>query len=460
MIKTISPVDGSTYVERSYATSEEIKAALVRAKQAQKQWRQLSVGQRMAYCSKAIEALVTKKAELANELCWQMGRPIRYAAGEIDGLKERADYMINIAEAALKPVVVEKKSGFNRYIKREPLGVVFIIAPWNYPYLTAVNSIIPALLAGNSVIIKHSAQTPLCAEQFAEAFKSAGLPLGIFQFLHLSHQDTEKVIQSSQIDYVAFTGSVKGGVMVEHAIAGRFISASLELGGKDSAYVRHDANLDETVATIIDGAYFNSGQSCCGIERIYVHSDVYHAFVEKAVDLVNQYQLGDPTDTKTTLGPLVNTAAASFVRAQIDEAIAQGAQAHIDVSHFTANIKDTAYLAPQVLTNVNHNMRIMSEESFGPVVGIMKVASDAEAISLMNDSEFGLTAAVFTQDEQAAIAIGEKVECGTWFMNRCDYLDPALAWSGVKNSGNGCSLSVLAFEKLTRPKSFHLRQPV
>jgi acyl-CoA reductase-like NAD-dependent aldehyde dehydrogenase len=316
----------------------------------------------------------------------------------------------------------------------------------------------PALLAGNSVILKHSAQTPLCAERLYQAFTEAGLAAGVFQYLHLSHSDTEAVIQSPEINFVAFTGSVPGGEMVERAAAGRFIGVGLELGGKDPAYVRKDANLQHAIETVTDGAIFNSGQSCCGIERVYVDEAVYEEFVDGVVALVKGYQLGRPDDAKTNLGPLVKASAADFVRGQIEEAIAAGAKGLVSAEAFDADKKGSPYLAPQVLIDVDHSMRVMSEETFGPVIGIMSVSGDEEAISLMNDSEFGLTAAVFTEDENAAIDIGNQIETGTWFMNRCDYLDPALAWTGVKNSGRGCTLSTVGFESLTRPKSYHLKK--
>ncbi|MTI12717.1 aldehyde dehydrogenase family protein [Sansalvadorimonas verongulae] len=458
-LKTISPIDGSVYIERELAGTAEIERTVTLAKTAQKEWQATSIQKRTALCQKAVEAFVSKKDDIARELCWQMGRPIRYGAGEVAGFEERASHMIAIAEEALAPVQIPEKPGFQRWIKREALGTVFVVAPWNYPYLTAINAIMPAILAGNTVILKHSAQTPLCAERIAEAFASAGLPEGVFQYLHLSHQTTEELMQHDAIDYVAFTGSVSGGEMVEKAIAGRFIGAGLELGGKDPAYVRADADLNLAVETTIDGAFFNSGQSCCGIERIYVHESLYDSFVEKAVALVNQYKLGRSDDPETTLGPVVRTSAADFIRGQITEALSQGAVAHINASHFPMDKPGTPYLAPQVLTNVNHSMRVMMEESFGPVIGIQKVSSDREAITLMNDSEFGLTASVFTRDIEAGIAIGEQVETGTFFLNRCDYLDPALAWAGVKNSGRGCTLSKLGYESLTRPKSFHIKAP-
>jgi acyl-CoA reductase-like NAD-dependent aldehyde dehydrogenase len=456
-IQCITSVDGSVYVKRETANADAIQQALSAAATAQQLWKNTPIGERQALCSKAVDAFVARKAEIAEELTWQMGRPISQAPGEVGGFEERARHMIAIAADALADLKPEPKDGFTRYIKRDPLGVVFVIAPWNFPYLTSVNAIMPALLAGNSVILKHSAQTPLCAERLQQAFDEAGLPPGVFQYLHLNHADTEAVIQSPLVDYVAFTGSVPGGEMVERAAAGRFIGVGLELGGKDPAYVRKDADLQQAIDTVTDGAMFNSGQSCCGIERVYVDTAIYDEFVAGVTELVKAYRLGRPDDPDTNLGPMVKTGAADFARGQIDEAVAQGARALIDSTGFPANANGTPYLAPQVLIDVDHSMRVMTEETFGPVMGIMAVSGDEEAIQLMNDSEFGLTAAVFTRDENAAIEIGNRVETGTWFMNRCDYLDPALAWTGVKNSGRGCTLSTVGFESLTRPKSYHLK---
>jgi acyl-CoA reductase-like NAD-dependent aldehyde dehydrogenase len=459
-LKCITPVDGSVYAERPLAADSEVAAALERAREAQAAWRHVPMAERQAVLSKATDAFVAKGAEITEEISWQMGRPVAHSPGEVRGFEERARHMVEIAPESLRDIAIEPRAGFTRFIRRDPLGVVFVVAPWNYPYLTAVNSVVPALMAGNAVLLKHSHQTPLCAERFAQAFQAAGLPEGVFQHLHLSHDATARLIGSEGVDFVAFTGSVPGGHAVQEAAAERFIATGLELGGKDPAYVRADVNLAHAVENVIDGAFFNSGQSCCGIERIYVHADVYDAFVEGAAALVRQYRLGNPVDPETTLGPMVRAGAADFVREQTGEAVAAGAKALIDAAGFPADAPGTPYLAPQVLVDVDHSMRVMTEESFGPVVGIMKVASDEEAIRLMNDSDFGLTASIWTADEDAAIAIGDKVETGTWFMNRADYLDPALAWTGVKDSGRGCSLSRVGYEQLTRPKSFHLRTAV
>ncbi len=454
----ISPIDNSVYVERHFATNEQINAALDQAVTAQSAWKRTPLAERKALCSKAIEALVQQKQVIAEEICWQMGRPIRSAAGEIDGTEERALKMIELADQGLQTIKLGDKPGFERWIQREPVGVVFVIAPWNYPYLTAINALSAAILAGNSVMLKHSAQTPLCAERLFEAFQTAGLPEGVLQYLHLDHAATENVIKDNRVNHVAFTGSVAGGEMVEKAVVGRFISVGLELGGKDPAYIREDADIKHAVETSMDGAYFNSGQSCCAIERIYVHETVYDEFVRQAVDWVRALKLGRPDDPQTTLGPVVRASAADFVRQQVSEAIAMGAKAWIGADEFEQDQPGTPYLAPQLLTGVNHDMRVMTEESFGPVVGIQKVASDSEAVTLMNDSEYGLTAAIFTQDINKGVELGQQLDTGTFFINRCDYLDPELAWTGVKNSGHGCTLSLMGYESVTRPKSFHIKR--
>ena len=456
-IKCISPVDGSLYARRPVASRKDVAATFAAAHAAQAKWRKVPLKERAAHCLAAVEAMLAMKDEIVPELAWQMGRPVRYGAGELRGFEERARYMIAIAERALEAIVPDPKDGFLRYIKREPLGVVFTIAPWNYPYLTAVNSIIPALMAGNAVVLKHAANTLLVAERFQKAFDKAKLPKGVFQHLVLNHKQTTDIISGGHANMVCFTGSVAGGKAMEQAAAGRFINLGLELGGKDPAYVRPDANLAHAIENLVDGAYFNSGQSCCGIERIYVHKKVWGDFIDGFVDLTRNYVLGSPLEEATTLGPLVKAEAADFVRKQIRAALRAGATAHVDPRSFALDKAGTPYMAPQVLTNVNHQMSVMMDESFGPVVGIMRVADDAEAVELMNDSPYGLTAAIWTEDAAAAQRIGDEIATGTVFMNRCDYLDPALTWTGVKDTGRGATLSVVGYEALTRPKSYHLR---
>jgi acyl-CoA reductase-like NAD-dependent aldehyde dehydrogenase len=456
--QTISPIDGSIYAEYELASEQTIEAALQRAADAQRDWKRVPVAERAAICRRMVALMVERADQLATELTWQIGRPLMQTPFEIRrGFQERANYMIDIAPAMLADVGVEPREGFQRFIRHEPLGVVLVLAPWNYPYLASVNAVIPAIMAGNSVILKMAQQTPLVSERYAETFGEAGLPRGVFQYLHASHDDVARMIGDRRIAFVSFTGSVAGGQDVQQAASRRFISANLELGGKDPAYVRADAPLEATIDNLVDGAYFNAGQSCCAVERIYVHRDIYREFVNGFVALTRQYRLGNPLRQDTTLGPMVRTSAATFVRDQIKDAEQQGARSLIDPREFSAAVDGTPYLAPQVLVDVDHRMRVMTEETFGPVVGLMAVKDDDEAIVLMNDSRYGLTASIWTSDVEAAIRIGDRVETGTWFLNRCDYLDPALAWTGVKDSGRGCSLSQLGYGALTRPKSFHLR---
>lgn len=453
----ISPIDGSEAARFPVATPTEIEAAVAAAHAAQTEWKRVPIAERAAYLTRFVDAMLAMKDEIGPEITRQMGRPIRYAAGELNGFAERARHMISIAEVALSPVKPETKPGFTRYIRRDPVGLVLTIAPWNYPYLTAVNTVVPALMAGNAVILKHAAQTILAGRRFQMAADAAGLPKGLFRWLVLGHEQTTQLIASGGVDHVAFTGSVEAGRAIERAAAGTFSSVGLELGGKDPAYVRADADLPQAIDTIVDGAFFNSGQCCCGIERVYVHKDVYDRFVEGAVALTSTYVLGDPLDEKTTLGPMAQLRLAETVRAHNSDALQKGARPLLDPAGFPADRQGTPYLAPQILAGVDHAMLVMNEETFGPVIGIMPVASDDEAIRLMNDSRYGLTAAIFTRDEAAAERIGAELETGTVFMNRCDYLDPGLAWTGVKETGRGASLSNLGYEALTRPKSFHLK---
>ena len=455
-LKCISPIDGSIYAERPALGRDEAFATVARARKAQKDWQDVPMEKRIELVRAGVARLGEMTADVVPELAHMMGRPIRYG-GEFRGTEERASYMADIAGEALKPLVIEESSNFQRRIEREPVGVVLVIAPWNYPYMTAINTVAPALIAGNTVLLKHATQTLLVGERMARAFVEAGVPADVFQNVFLDHQTTSDLIAAKSFGFVNFTGSVGGGKAIETAAAGTFTAVGLELGGKDPGYVMEDADLQAAADVLIDGAMFNSGQCCCGIERIYVTASLYDQFVEKAVEIVSGYKLGNPLDEATTLGPMANVRFAEEVRAQTDEAIKAGATPLIDPKIFPED-DGGAYLMPQILTNVTHDMRVMRDESFGPVVGIMPVKDDAEAIALMNDCQFGLTAAIFTKDADAADVIGAQLETGTVFMNRCDYLDPALCWTGCKDTGQGAGLSELGYQALTRPKSYHLKK--
>ncbi len=455
-LKCISPIDGSLYAERPVFAMSEAEAAVARARAAQPAWAARPLDERIALLRAAVARVGEMNDEIVTELAWQMGRPTRYG-GEFRGFDERASYMAEIAPEALADIPVSDDDEFTRYIRRVPHGVVFVVAPWNYPWMTAINTVAPALIAGNTVILKHATQTLLVGERMARAFHEAGIPEDVFQNVFLDHDTTSALIGSGAFDYLNFTGSVGGGRAMERAAAGTFTPMGLELGGKDPGYVMEDADLDAAVETLMDGALFNSGQCCCGIERIYVVESLFDAFVEKAVALTRQQKLGNPLEADTTLGPMAAKRFADEVRAQTQEAIAAGARALIDPADFPQDDGGT-YLMPQILVDVDHSMRVMRDESFGPVVGIMPVKDDTEAIRLMNDSEYGLTASLWTNDMERARRIGDELETGTVFMNRADYVDPGLCWTGCKNTGRGGGLSVIGYHNLTRPKSYHLKK--
>lgn len=454
-ITCVSPIDGSVYATRATLNEFEAAEAVAKGRAAQIMWAARPLNERIDMVMQGVANIGAMNDEIVPELAWQMGRPVRYG-GEFGGFNERAQHMAQIAENALSDINVEDSGDFRRVIKRVPHGLVLVVAPWNYPYMTAINTVAPALIAGNAVMLKHASQTPLVGERLAQAFADAGVPEGVFQNVFLDHQTTSALIADRAFGFVNFTGSVGGGQAMEAAAQGTFTGLGLELGGKDPGYVMEDADIDAAVDTLIDGAMFNSGQCCCGIERIYVAESLFDDFVAKAVKIVEGYKLGNPMDPETTLGPMAQARFAEMVRGQTADAVAAGAKALIDPALFPED--DGAYLMPQILVDVDHSMRVMREESFGPVVGIMVVKNDAEAIRLMNDSDYGLTASLWTKDIARAEAIGDAIETGTVFMNRADYLDPGLCWTGCKDTGRGGGLSVIGYHNLTRPKSYHLKK--
>lgn len=453
-IRCISPIDGAVVATRQSVDVAVATKMIEAARAAQTEWAARPLDERIALVNAGVAALGAVNEVIVPELARMMGRPVRYG-GEFGGVAERAGHMASIAATTLADIEVGEDTSFRRFIRRLPHGVVFVIAPWNYPYLTAINTIAPALIAGNAVVLKHATQTLLAGDRLAAAFHSAGVPESLFVNICLDHETTAGLIGAGLFDFLNFTGSVDGGRAMERAAAGTFIGVGTELGGKDPGYVMEDADLDAAVATLVDAAMYNSGQCCCGIERIYVHERLYDDFVERAVATVKDYRLGNPLDNDTTMGPMAHVRFAAHVRHQIDDAVAAGAVAHI--ARMAAD-DDGAYLTPQVLTHVTHAMEVMREESFGPVVGIMKVRDDDEAVAMMNDSRYGLTASLWTGDLDRAEAVGNRVETGTVFLNRADYLDPGLCWTGVKDTGRGGGLSVIGYHNLTRPKSYHLKK--
>lgn len=451
--KLISPVDGSIYSEHSYASSSDVKMAVDISQSAFLDWRRVDLSERKALCQRFMDAMLSHIDEYAKELTWQMGRPIAFSPYEIKGLTSRVAFAIEHADEFLSNLLPRNNiDGVKRYVKREPLGPVLVIAPWNYPYLTAVNTIVPALLAGNVVVLKHAMQTIHVGKNFATCFEEAGAPEGVFQNIILTHTQTTDLVKSGVFEHINFTGSVRGGKTIEQSSAGTFASLGLELGGKDPAYVMSDADIDSTAKSLAEGAYFNTGQCCCGIERIYVHHSCHSKFLDAFVEEARRYAPGLPTDKKVLMGPMANASLAAGVQQQIQEALSDGAQSLINGNA----IKELPYLYPEVLTKVDHSMNFMKDENFGPVVGIMPVLDDNEAIKAMNDSPYGLTASIWTKDTEHAERLSDSLDFGTVFANKCDFVDPFLAWTGVKDTGRGATLSQVGFELLTRPKSVYL----
>ncbi|XWW96231.1 hypothetical protein V2A60_004204 [Cordyceps javanica] len=469
-INTISPSTGLTIFthpgvsvsgSESESGSDELGAVLRASAAAFATYRAATtLGQRKAWVVAALDHLRGLRAALCEELTAQMGRPAAFAGAEVDTMRARADYLLEIADAALADLPGRAEDGFRRWTSQEPVGPVLIVSAWNFPYLITINTIVPALLAGCTVILKPSPQTPLVADRFLEAFTAAGLPEGVFQVLHTGSLETvQQAAQHPAVQQVCFTGSTAGGLAMKKATVDRVVGVNLELGGKDPAYVRADADLKWTAGNIVDGAIFNSGQSCCAIERVYVHADVHDAFVAELQKELQGYKLGDPTDKATTVGPVISAAAVKAITAQVDDALSKGA---VDATPANASFQTLpatgSYVAPRLLTNVDHSMDVMKAETFGPIIPVMKVGSDEEAVALMNDSEYGLTASIWTRDVARGEEIGERVEAGTLFVNRCDCPNPDLAWVGWKNSGLGCTLGPRGFDGFVKLRSHHIRE--
>ncbi len=453
-LELINPANGEKFRELPYHNWEEAKSLLVKAGNTQKQWKHTEISERIHLVKAAMDYFRDNKHSIAEDITQQMGKPISQSMNEVMGMIHRAEVCCDLAEDALKDITLPEANGLRRFIKREPLGVVLDIAAWNYPLLIAVNVIAPAVLAGNTVAIKHSSLTPLCGKAFEDAFKFAGAPDGLVTSLIMDHQTTEQVIQSGLIQHLSFTGSVAGGRRVKASAGSQFIETGLELGGKDPAYIRGDADLDLTISNVMDGVFYNAGQSCCAVERIYVHESLFNEFVDGAMSFMNKLVIGDPMDKSTDMGPLAQNSGIDTVIAQLEDAEKKGAE----ITFYSGVLpKGKKFIQPAILTNVNHDMAVMLDETFGPIIGIMAVNSDDQAIKLMNDSPFGLTASVWTKDAEKAIEIGNQIETGTFFQNRCDVLDPALPWVGVKDSGKGYTLSALGLQQLTRPKSFNFK---
>jgi acyl-CoA reductase-like NAD-dependent aldehyde dehydrogenase len=452
-LSVINPYDQTVYRELALETIAGLEEKIRAARAAAISWREVPLAERVHVVRSALDYFRSHQDRIAAEITAQMGKPIREAHNEFGGFFERAAHMLSIAEDTLAPEELPPKDHFHRRIERAPLGVVLNIAAWNYPLLIAVNVVVPALVAGNSVLLKHSARTPLCGTHFQAAFNHRP---GLLTHLLLSHAQTLDVIRDPRIDHVVFTGSVSGGRRIHQAAAGRFIDLGLELGGKDPAYVAEDADLAFSVPNIVDGALYNAGQSCCAVERVYVHQNNYASFLEQAAEAMTHFKPGDPLDPATTLGPLADRAALDVLDRQVHEALQRGARLICGGRRLEGSPGN--FYLPTLLADVDSRAEVMQEESFGPLLPVQAVADDAEALEQMNNSRYGLTASIWTRSRTRAEWFAARLEAGTVYQNRCDYLDPGLAWTGVKDSGRGVSLSRYGYHGLTRPKSIHFRE--
>ncbi|PSJ59506.1 aldehyde dehydrogenase family protein [Kumtagia ephedrae] len=455
-----SPVDGSVYATRAYADGAAMEAALARARAALRSWRRTPLAERLAILLRFGEEMQARAAQLAEMLAWQIGRPL-WQADETPRLALVGRLLADVAAETLADTPYPADENIRRYVRPIAGGLHLSICAWNYPTAMLGYLVTAPLAAGNVVIFKHSPQTPLIAEVAEEAFRAAGGPEGVFQSLHLDHADAERLIASGAFNAVNFIGSVNGGRRVHAAAAGTFTQVHLELGGKDPAYIRADADLSAAVPQIAEGSFSNAGQSCCSVERIYVDRAIHDRFVEALVAEAAKWTIGHPIAEKPMLGAVVRASAADTIRGMAEQAVRAGARRLMpETGARRAAELGAAYVAPEVLVGVDHGMAIMRDELFGPVACIQAVDGDDQAVALMNDSDFGLSASIWTQDIDRGAALLDEVEAGTVYLNRCDHADLYLPWGGVKNSGMGRTNGRAGLIEATAAKAYHVRSVI
>ena len=432
-----------------------VRAKFRAARAAQPEWAALPLKRRLDILARFRAAIVTHTEELARTLTEEMGKPITQARNELKGLIPRLDFFLTETPRALRPetVLSDRAAGLVEAIHWEPLGIVANISAWNYPYFVGSNVFVPALLAGNAVLYKPSEFATRTGLHIARLLHESGVPNAVFVPL-VGAREVGAALLRQAIDGVFFTGSVATGKRIARAVAGRMIKVQLELGGKDPVYVCADVDVATTAAAVADGAFYNTGQSCCSVERVYVQEAIFKDFITAFVRTVKSFRIGDPLDEQTYIGPLARTAQLEVLAAQVADAKRKGARVLVGGSPLR---RRGNYFAPTVLVDVNHDMAVMREESFGPIIGVMPVRDDAQAVALMNDTHYGLTAAVYTRDEARAKSLLARVNAGSAYWNCCDRVSPRLPWLGVKDSGQGLTLSRHGIQAFTRPKAWHLR---
>ena len=452
-LKVVNPATGKVAASLDADDAKSVKAKYERARAAQAKWAKVPLKKRLAAIAAFREKVVAETEHLAKVLTTEVGKPISQSRNELKGLLPRIDFFLEQTAKTLRPKTVTK-GGTEEKISLEPLGVVANISAWNYPYFVGANVFVPALLAGNAVLYKPSEYSAMTGLEIARLLHASGIPDDVFIPL-IGAGDVGAALLKQPIDGVFFTGSYGTGKKIAEAVRGRMIKLQLELGGKDPVYVCEDVDVSAAAAGIADGAFYNTGQSCCSVERIYVNERIFDNFVDAFVKEVHGFVRGDPASDKTYIGPLTRAPQLDVLEGQVKDAVKKGAKALVGGKRIAAKGN---WFEPTVLIGVDHTMDVMREESFGPVIGIMAVKDDAEAVRLMNDTDYGLTAGVYAKSRERAEAILSRVHAGSAYWNCCDRVSPRLPWSGVGHSGVGLTLSTAGIETFTRTKAWHLKR--
>lgn len=453
-MKIINPATEEVIAEVAADTTESIQSKYESLTAGQKEWAKVPIKDRIGALAKFFEYLEAERDDLAATLTSEMGKPLNQAAGEVNGARHRINYFLENAEKWLAEEWIVQDDGMGEKIVFEPLGVIANISAWNYPYLVGVNVFVPALIAGNAVLYKPSEYSTLTGLKIAELLKKAGVPENVFAPVVGGAEAGESLLELP-LDGYFFTGSYRTGRHIYQAVAPKMVPCQLELGGKDPMYVSADnTNIAGVAASGVEGAFYNAGQSCCAVERIYVHESIYDEYVDAFKVELEKMKVGDPTEEGVFIGPVARKPQLDFLAGQVQDAVNKGATL---MAGGKAMDRPGYFFEPTFLANVTHDMAIMTEESFGPIIGIQKVKDDAEAVRLMQDTEYGLTAAVFSDNLSSAEPILEQIDSGTAYWNCCDRVSPNLPWSGRKHSGIGATLSYIGIRAFTKPKGYHLR---
>jgi acyl-CoA reductase-like NAD-dependent aldehyde dehydrogenase len=448
-----NPANGRVITEVDADDPAAVAAKAQRARAALPAWNATPMTERKACIARFRDALAAQTGPLATALTTEVGKPIRQSRKEIDGLQSRIDFFLAQAEHSTATETVFDEAGMTERISHEPLGVVANISAWNYPYFVGSNVFVPALLTGNTVLYKPSEHATLTGLHIERLMREAGVPADVFIAV-IGAGDVGAALVEQHVDGLFFTGSHATGAKIAASLGRRLVKLQLELGGKDPSYVCEDADLTAAAASLADGAMYNTGQSCCSVERIYVHEQVHDQFVERFLDAVRGFRVGDPMDESTYIGPLTRPAQVDLLQAQVDDALRKGAQLRLGGRRIE---RPGNWFEPTVFTHVDHRMELMREESFGPIIGIQQVSGDEEAVALMNDTRFGLTAGIYTPGERRARSLLARINAGSVYWNCCDRVSPRLPWSGCGDSGIGLTLSTYGIQTFTRPKAWHLR---